>query len=177
MKRKIGSALGAALMIIAPVYAAVEPSNPEQVSKLLSEAKTMAFQLKEDAAAMEGFNRMNVSLESQSAAINQIRDHVNALARQEEKLQAAKPFAEPWQKAVIVRIQPFVDELTGYTYAVIEHLNGDKKHNFAEYKDYLEANADYSADLAKMISDFVDYGKNKERVEKLGTTLEVPRAN
>ena len=67
--------------------------------------------------------------------------------------------------------------MTGYTYAVIEHLNGDKKHSFAEYKDYLEANADYSADLAKMIGDFVDYGKTKQRVEKLGGKLEVPPAN
>jgi hypothetical protein len=35
--------------------------DSEQVAKLLSEAKTMAFQLKEDAVAMEGFTRMNVT--------------------------------------------------------------------------------------------------------------------
>src|SRR5215831_15390065 len=175
MKSKISlsAALGAALMLIGPVYA-VEPSNPEKVSKLLSEAKTMAFELKEDAAAMEGFTRMNVSLETHAAAINQIKDHVNALARQADKLEAAKPFAEPWQKTAIDRIRPFIDELTGYTYAVIEHLNGDKKHTFAEYKDYLEANADYSADLAAMIANFVDYGKAKQRFEKLAAKLEVP---
>jgi hypothetical protein len=36
-----------------------------------------------------------------------------------------------------------------------------------EYKDYLEANADYSADLAAMIADFVDYGKTKQGFERL----------
>jgi hypothetical protein len=40
--------------------------DSEKVSKLLSEAKTMAFQLKEDTATMESFTYMNVSLESQT---------------------------------------------------------------------------------------------------------------
>jgi hypothetical protein len=65
--------------------AAAVPDS-EHVTKLLSEAKTMAFQLKEDAVAMEGFTRMNVSWESHAVAINQIRDHVNALEQQEAKL-------------------------------------------------------------------------------------------
>jgi hypothetical protein len=59
------------------------------------------------------------------------------------------------------------------TPAVIEHLNGENRHTVAEYQDYLEANADYSADLAAMISNFVDYGKTKERVARLGAKLEV----
>jgi len=60
--------------------------NSEHVAKLLSEAKTMAFQLKEDAVAMEGYTRMNVSWESHAVAINQIKDHVNGLVKQEAKL-------------------------------------------------------------------------------------------
>jgi hypothetical protein len=44
--------------------------DSEQVAKLLSEAKTMAFQLKEDAAALEGYMQMNVSWESHAATIN-----------------------------------------------------------------------------------------------------------
>ncbi len=43
--------------------AAVVPDS-DHVAKLLGEAKTMAFQLKEDAVAMEGFTRMNVSWET-----------------------------------------------------------------------------------------------------------------
>ena len=43
-----------------------------------------------------------------------------------------------------------------------------------KYKDYLEANADYAADLAAMIADFVDYGKTKQRMERLPAKLEVP---
>ncbi len=155
------------------VYAADVPDS-EQVSKLLSEAKTMAFQVKEDAVTMESFTRMNVSWESHAAAVNQMKEHINALGRQVTKLNEARADASPWQRTAIDRIQPFLDELGGYTAAVIDHLNGTPRHNIAEYKDYLEANADYATDLAAMISDFVNYGNTKQRLERLTTKIEAP---
>jgi hypothetical protein len=150
--------------------------DSEQVAKLLSDAKTMAFQLKEDAVAMEGFTRMNVSWESHAVAINQIKDHVNALVKQETKLKDAKNAASPWQKTAIDRIVPYLDELEGYTSAVIERINDQPKRLFTdEYKDFLEANADYATDLAAMIGDFVDYGKTRDRLERLGNKLEISK--
>ena len=113
--------------------------DSEHVSKLLSEAKVMAFQVKEDAVTMESFTRMNVSVENQAVAINKIKEEVNTLGRQVDKLKAARGEASPWQKTAIDRIQPFLDELGGYTAAVIDHLNGTPRHNIAEYQDYLEA--------------------------------------
>ena len=155
--------------------AAAVPDS-EHVAKLLSEAKTMAFQLKEDAVAMEGFTRMNVSWESHAVAINQIRDHVNALEQQETKLKEARNVAAPWQRTAIDRIVPYLDELEGYTAAIIERLNTQPKRLFTEeYKDFLQANADYAADLSAMIGDFVDYGKTRDRMERLGNKLEIPR--
>lgn len=159
----------------AAVKAAYTPDS-EQVTKLLVETKAMAVQLSEDAATMESFSRMNVSLETHAVAINQIRDHVNALGRQEAKLQEAKEGAAPWQRTAINRIVPFLDELVGYTYAVIEHINERPKVlTTVEYNDYLAANADYASDLAAMISDFVNFGRTKERLERLTKKLEVPQ--
>jgi len=163
--------------LIAATTNPVDVPDSEQVSKLLSETKTMAFQLKEDAATMESFTRMNVSWESHKITINQIKDHVNALRGQVQKLNEAKVTASPWQKAAIDRITPYLDELEGYTLAIIEHLNGETTHTLAEYKDFLEANADYSSDLAAMIGNFVDYGKTKAKVQNLGAKLEVPNRN
>ncbi len=168
-----GLLLAGFLMIPAQSKASNAPDS-EQVSKLLSEAKTMAFQLKEDAVTMESFTRMNVSWESHAAAINQIKDHINALGRQEASLKEARSEGSPWQQTAIDRITPFLDELTGYTYAVIEHLNGEVKHTPAEYKDYLQANADYATDLARMIGDFVDFGRSKDRAQRLADKLEIP---
>jgi len=169
------ASLLAGFLVAAPAMRAAEIVDSEKVSKLLSEAKTMAFQLKEDAVIMESFNRVNVSREGHAVAINQIKEHVNDLGRQVTKLKEARAEGSPWQKTAIDRITPFLDELSGYTTAVIEHLNGEVKHTPAEYKDYLEANADYATDLAAMIGDFVDYGRTKQRLENLTTKLEVPR--
>jgi hypothetical protein len=80
--------------------AAVVPDS-DHVAKLLAEAKTLAFQLKDDAVAMEGFTRMNVAWETHAVAINQIREHVNALETQEAKLKDARTEAAPWQKTAI----------------------------------------------------------------------------
>ena len=77
--------LGGFLAVSRVASAAAAPDS-EQVSKLLSDAKTTAFQLKEDAVTMEGFTRMNVSWQSHAVAINQIKDHINALEKQTAKL-------------------------------------------------------------------------------------------
>lgn len=159
-------------------YAAQAKDIPdsEHVAKLLSDAKTMAFQIKEDAVTMESFTRMNVSWETHAVTINQIRDHVNALEKHEAVLKDARGAASPWQKTAIDRIVPYLDELEGYTSAIIERINDQPKRLFTpEYKDYLEANADYATDLAAMIADFVDYGKTKERLESLSKKLEISR--
>jgi hypothetical protein len=158
-----------------PLVIAAETPDSEQVSKLLSEAKTTAYQLREDAAAMETFTRVDASWESHADAITQIKEHIHALARVAAKLQAAKGSASPWQKTAIDRMNPYLDELGGYTSAAIEHINGNHTvHTMQEYRDYLEANADYASDLAAMIGNFVDYGKAKQRTERLGARLEVP---
>jgi len=161
--------------LVPPSIKAADVPDSAQVTKLLSETKTMAFQLKEDAVTMESFNFNNVSWETQTAAINTIKEHINVLGKQVGKLKAVKAEASPWQKTVIDRINPYLDEMVGYTTAEIEHIAGAREHNFAEYKDYLEANADYATDLAAMIGDFVSYGNAKNRVERLSTKLEVPK--
>ena len=169
-----GLGLLAAGLSVQPALAkAGDFQDSEQVSKLLSEAKTMAFQLKEDAETMESFAWMNVSWQSHAAAINLIREHVKALGKQATKLSDAKGIASPWQEIAIDRITPYLDEMNGYTAAVIEHLNGDKKRNVLAYNDYLEAIADYAADLAALIGDFVDYGNARQRTGTSGAALEV----
>ena len=165
--------MGTLPLLLGGFVRAAEVPDSEQVTKLLTEAKSQALQVKEDAIAMEAFNRTAVSRETQAAAINELRDHFNSLGRTAAKLKDAEAIAAPWQARVIDRIVPFLDELNGYTNAVIEHLNGQVLHTPAEYKDYLEANADYATDLAKMIGDFVDYGRTKDRLERLTNRLEI----
>jgi hypothetical protein len=154
---------------------AAEKPDSEQVSNLLSQASTMAFQLKADAETMETFTRTSVSWQSHASAIAQIKEHANALAKQVDKLKAVREDASPWQTTAIDRIGPYLDEMSGYIDAVIENLNQHPERlNTAEYKDYLEANADYASDLANMIGNFLDYGRTRERLERRADKLEVP---
>jgi len=165
-----------ALTLVPTVLSAAEAAGAqesEQVSKLLSETRNMAFQLKNDAVTMESFRRMNVSTISHAAAINQIKAEINDLAGQVNKLKALENEAAPWQRVAINRIDPYLDELAGYTTAVIERLNGDRTHTLTDYDDYLQANADYATDLAAMLGDFVDYGNAKGTRERLGAKLEI----
>jgi hypothetical protein len=167
----------AAFFAAAPRLTAGDATDSEHVSKLLSEAKTIAFNLKEDAVEMASFSRSDVSWQTHAAAINRVRDHINELGRQEAKLKEARPEAAEWQKRAIDRIVPFLDELEGYTLAVIERINQNPKLlNTPEYVDYLEANADYATDLAAMISQYVDYGRTKNRLEELAKKLEIPKS-
>jgi hypothetical protein len=157
------------------IQAAAAVPDSEQVSQLLSEAKTMAFQLKEDAQTMESYTRSSTTWQSHAIAINQIKERINALGRQAAKLRDAKSTASPWQKTAIDRINPLLEELAGYTEAVIEHVNKQPQLlTTPEYMDYLEANADYAGELATMIAEFVDYGKAKQRLQSLSDKLEIP---
>jgi hypothetical protein len=165
----------AGIVAMPPAIQAAAVPDSEQVSQLLSEAKTMAFQLKEDAETMESYTRSSTTWQSHAIAINQIKERVNALGRHAAKLKDARNIASPWQKTAIDRINPFLEELAGYTEAVIEHVNKQPQLlTTPEYMDYLEANADYAGDLAAMIAEFVDYGKAKQRLQSVSDKLEIP---
>jgi hypothetical protein len=43
-----------------------------------------------------------------------------------------------------------------------------------DYQEYLEANADSADQLAQLISDFVNYGRTKDRQERPTNRLEIP---
>ena len=175
MKKTYLIVFTAALAFAPPALKAAELPDSDHVNRLLADARVMAFELKYDADVMEAFTRSTASWETHAVQINYIREHVNELGKQEAKLKAVRAEASPWQRTVIDRIMPYLDELGGYTSAVIEHINASPRNlNTAEYKDYLEANVDYSGDLAAMISDFITYGKHKERMEFLNDKLELP---
>jgi len=154
------------------------PGNPgagDRVSKLLSDAKNEAIQIKDDSAVLVALNRTEVAADMDGIVMNQVRDHVNAIVRQLAKLNAERANAEPWQQTAIDRIAPLLTDLSADTEMVIDHLNGTNgRLNFKDYRELIEAHADESAELAALISDFVDYGRTKDRLENLSGKVELP---
>jgi hypothetical protein len=163
-------------IIFSTVAKAAGAVESEQVSKLLSDAKMQAFQLKEDAEQLESFTRSTTTdWASHSGAITKIKENVNTMGRLLAKLQENRSGAALWQQTAIDRINPVAKELAANTTAAIEHLNKNPHQlNTANYQNYLEAIADNASNLARTIAEFVDYGKTKQRLDRLVKVLELP---
>ncbi len=155
--------------------AAAQVPDSEQISNLLADVKTQAVKLSVDASTMESYTRSGASWESHSAAVNQMKEHINDAGRQLTKLQEVRESASPWQKTAIDRIHPLLKELADNTTNVIQYIKENPKQRlmFPEYKAYIEANADTSSRLAALIGDFQDYGNTKQRLEALADKLEL----
>lgn len=149
--------------------------DSKEVSDLLNQARSEANQLRTDATEMESFTRSNLDWQTEASKINQIKEDVNAVGRTLAKLKDEEPMASEWQKTAIARITPLLQELASTTTDVINHLNKDHGRNLnsQEHRDMLKMNADLSADLATVVSDFVDYGKTKVRFYELRQKLEI----
>jgi hypothetical protein len=77
--RNTAAVLATGALVVSSSAKGSDVPDSEQVSELLSEAKTLSFQSKEDAATMESHTRANHSWQSHAAATTQIKGHVNAL--------------------------------------------------------------------------------------------------
>jgi hypothetical protein len=172
-------AAGSLAALMTTAGAAAEDNNL-QVSKLLSAAKTESFQLREDADQLWMFAHVTesassanqISVDSQEQASKLISSDINAIVLTLAKLDSARKTAAPWQQSAIDQIRPLVKELAANTTAVIDyiHKNPNRLHS-AEYREYVEANSDDAAQLSSLIGAFVDYGKAKERLDRLSGKL------
>jgi hypothetical protein len=89
-------------------------------------------------------------------------------------LRDARESGSPWQQEAIDRVNPLLQELANNLEATIDHLNNNKSALFAApYPEYVQTNADLAAELHFMISDFVDYGKTKQKFQNLQQKLEL----
>ena len=167
-----------ACLLAPPPAGAVDKAklDSEEVSKLLSEAKTEALELKKDAQEMESFTRSKLSWESHAATVERIKEHVNAVGRLVTKLNDARAAASPWQEQAIEQITPLLREMAVNTEATIKLLNANKHRlHTPEYKEYLTTNYEVAMELAALVTDFVDYGKAKNKFEHLRDKLEIER--
>lgn len=91
------------------------------------------------------------------------------------KLEAVRENASPSQRTAIDRIRPILKDLASNTESIIDYLTKHPERlRLPAYQDYLEANADHFEDLAALISDFANYGRNQGRMEHLKDKLEIP---
>lgn len=179
--RKVRYALGLALVVAASLYllpalqAADEPvPDSVEVSNLLSKAKSHAIQLRDDAAMMHSFAMSDLSWESHSQQITTIKEHVNKLGKVLQQMSDQYESASPWQQRAVDHVTPLAKEMASNIETTIDHINKNQTRlHTLQYKDYLRANSEVSSNLAKLISDYVAYGKSRSTYQRLGSRLEV----
>jgi len=168
--------LVAAYVCVSPALRAADVApDSKEVSDLLSEAKTGAIQVKDDAVEMESFTNSNLTWQSHASKVLEIKEHINNLGKTVSKLNQARNTGSAWQQTAIDRANPILRELAANVQATIEHLNKDRTHPLqtTEHKDYLKANAELSTKMADLVSDFVTYGELKAKFERISQKLEV----
>jgi N-acyl-D-aspartate/D-glutamate deacylase len=166
--------LAAGAVLLYP-SALARTQDSDQINRLLADAKTQAYELSVDAFRMETFTRSPSHWQNHLVVVEHMKEHVNAAGKTLAKLEEVRGTASPWQAIAIDRIKPVLKEIAANTTAVINYLNKHPKRlHTAEYKDYLEANADYSSKLAELVANFVDYGNAKDRLDRLTAKLELP---
>lgn len=170
------SILAAGSVLTSLAFNSSDNPDSEQVTQLLADAKTQAYQLSVDASTMSSYtNARTASWQLHSAAVGQMKEHINAAGRTLTKLEDARKDASPWQTTAIVRIGPLLKEIALNTETVINYLNKNPQRlNMSEYRDYLEVNADVAEKLSGLVADFVNYGHTKNRLERLSSKLELP---
>ena len=142
--------------------------DSKEISTLLSEAKSEAIELREDAEKMSAFTRTKLSWESFATKINEIRDHVNKTGELLASLNQARETGSPWQQQAIDHITPALKELATNTESTIEHLNENRRlvHS-KELEDYCFVNYELAKELTALVGDFIDYGETEARFAEL----------
>jgi hypothetical protein len=165
--------LGIVCFVFSPltsVKAADEDST--QVSTLLSQAKLEAIRLREDSNQMNDFVRSNVAWDTHAAYSSIIADDIVAMLDKINQLDKARSSGSPWQQAAIDKIKPLMKELAT-TMEGLAAVMLEKPMDRTEFNEYLQANYDNAEQLAALISNFVDYGKAKHRLETTAAKLKL----
>jgi|GEM_PF-619246 len=152
-----------------------QSADSEEISKLLTQAKSHAVLAADDADTLESYTNSTHSWESHSVRLAEMAEHVNAMGKVNKQLSDLSSQGSPWQQIAISRIDPLLREMADQLTATINHLkNNQSKIHMGPYRDYVQANHDVASRTAQMISDFVEYDKAKSKAESLERKLELP---
>ena len=146
--------------------AAGEPES--RVSKLLSETKNRAVEIRADIGTLVFFAGSTSGWERYAPIIATYRDHIQAIRELEAKLEDARSIASPVEKTAIELITRLVLELASTAGATIENI--DRKTDRVDAKDredYFKISSGLTDELVGAISNLVDYAKTIQEWEKL----------
>jgi len=147
--------------------------DSQEITNLLSQAKSEAIELRDDADNMATYARSRLSWASFAGKVNEIKEHVNETGKLLAKLEQARATGSLWQQEAIDHITPVLRELAAATESTIDHLNNNKTLvHTRDFREHCSVNYDLAEKLAKLVGDFVDYGETKAKFAELQTRVE-----
>ena len=148
--------------------------DSEEISKLLSLAKSHAVLLEQDASLLDSYTRTKIGWQSHAQKLSEIKEHINALGKVNKDLDDERALGSPWQQKAIDQIDPLLREMANVLTVTIMHLNDHPSQvHLSAYRDYAHANSELASKTAGMIRDFVDYDEAKSKAESLEAKLEL----
>ncbi|HEY4045275.1 MAG TPA: hypothetical protein VGM27_00290 [Acidobacteriaceae bacterium] len=151
---------------------AIQNAENADVQDLLYQAREEAVGLDRDADEMETFVRSDLDWRTHAEYLEQVKEHINRLAGIIQKLQAERDKASPWQQQTIDRVIPLLRELATNTTNAINHLNQNQIRPVSgNYPTWLHENAETAHELVTMISNTIEYGRTRNRLQKLEEDL------
>lgn len=168
-------ALFAFLLTPSARLAFAQAADSEEISQLLSQAKSHAVLAADDAATLESYTHSKLSWQSHNAKLTEIAEHVNALGKVDKELQDNYALGSPWQQQSITQIHSLLVDMTAQITATIKHLSENQSRiHLQPYRDYAHASYERASRTAEVIRDFVEYDKAKSTAEALEQKLELP---
>jgi hypothetical protein len=146
-----------------------------EISNLLSNAKTQAGIIADDADTLEAYTMSSMSWETHAVKLREMAEHVNSLGKIDKQLNDIRSEGAPWQKDAIDSIHPLLRQLADVLTSTINHLNKNENNvNMPPYRDYAHANADLASRLSSVVSDSVAYNRAMARSKGAERGLEAP---
>lgn len=163
------------LLMAGSSYASAQVADSAHINKLLTDAEHYANQAALDSEELENYTRTRAGWESHAAQLQIIREHVNHLGEVVAQLNDARSEGSPWQQTAIDRINPLMHEIAMQLTATIQHLSANQARvHMKPYQDYARATYEVNTRAARIISDYVDYGKATSKAGTLEKKLELP---
>lgn len=176
VKRLLGLFGGFILFcLVFAVSALAQTKDSDEISRLISQARTQAWQAAQDADTLQSYTMSPLGWESHATQLRLIQDRVNALAKTTQQLNDLRSQGSQWQQIAIDRINPLLRDMDETLAATITALNDHPERvNMPAYREYAHANYDVCEGAATVIGDFVAYGKSKGSSVSLKEKLDVP---
>jgi hypothetical protein len=177
IKRLFGLLGGFTLFCLVFATSALAQKDSDEITGLLSQARTQAWQAAQDADTLQSYTMSPMAWESHAAQLRLIQDRVNALAKTTQQLNDMRAQGSPWQQTAIDRINPLLRDMDEALATTITALNDrPERVNMPAYREFAHANYDVCESAATVISDFVAYGKSKGTSVSLREKLDLPQS-